>query len=134
MTTKRYTGSCHCGKVRFEADLDLSSGSGRCNCTFCTKNRTWNVIVQPSAFRLLSGEQDLSDYTRSPAGHHLFCKHCGIRPFGRGHVPEVGGDYVAVSVACLDDATPEELITAPLRYANGRDNDWMNPPGEYRHL
>jgi hypothetical protein len=37
-------------------------------------------------------------------------------------------------VAALDDLTPQELVDAPVRYANGRDNAWWEPPGETRHL
>jgi hypothetical protein len=134
MTSKRYMGSCHCRKVRFEADIDLSAGTGKCNCTFCTKARAWSCIVQPSAFRLLEGADSLTDYTRSDAIHNLFCSHCGVRPFGRGNIPEVGGEFIAVNVACLDNITASELAELPVHYSDGRADNWMNPPAETRHL
>jgi len=132
---KTYKGSCHCGAVRYEADIDLAQGTNKCDCSICTKTRNWSVIVKPDAFRHVSGDEALSDYRfGTKQGAHLFCKHCGVRTFERGHVKEIGGDYVSIKVASLDDVDPRELVAAPVRFANGRENKWWEPPAETRHL
>lgn len=132
---KTYQGSCHCGAVRFEVDIDLSAGTNKCNCSICTKARNWNAIVRPGAFRLLTPENALTDYQfATKAGHHLFCSRCGVRSFARGYVEQIGGEYVSVQLAALDNIEPQELLSAPVRYADGRNNDWTHPPAETRHL
>lgn len=135
MTTKRYTGGCHCGKVRFEAELDLAAGTTKCSCSICTKARLWGARVAPEQFRLLSGESDLTDYqfnTRSC--HHLFCKHCGVRAFEWADIPQAGGKYYNIQVTCLDDLDVDAVMAAPFRFCDGRNDNWWAPPAETRHL
>jgi len=132
---KTYFGSCHCGDVTFAAEIDLSQGSGRCNCSICAKRRNWSVTIKPEAFRLLRGEDKLSDYqfgTRSC--HHRFCSRCGCAPFGDGYIEQIGGAYVSIAIASLDELTPEELAAIPVRYADGRNDAWWEAPRELAYL
>jgi hypothetical protein len=126
MSKKTFKGGCHCGKVRYEADIDLSKGTGKCNCSICAKSANWGAIVKPDAFRLLSGEENLSNYQfNTKSVEHLFCKTCGIRSFGRGNLPGILDEYVSVNLNCLDvDGAEADLATAPIKHYNGRDNDW----------
>src|SRR5262249_55610331 len=78
---------------------------------------------------LISGQGELSDYQfGSKQGHHRFCKTCGVSPFGDGDVKEIGGAFVSVNVACLDDISPEELARVPVSYMDGRNDNWFQPP------
>lgn len=132
---KTYSGSCHCGAVRFEADIDLSAGTFKCNCSSCTKSRSWLAVVKPEAFRLLEGESSLSDYQYGKKTlHHLFCRRCGVSSFEWGDDKNLGGKFYAVKVNCLDNATSDELINAPVTYLDGHQDNYKVAPGEVRHL
>ncbi len=131
---KTYRGSCHCGEVRFEADIDLSQGTLRCNCSICIKARFWPAIVAPESFRLLAGQAALSRYRfNTKTDEHFFCRHCGVRSFGTGDSPRWGKFY-GVNVTCLDDVTDQELVDAPITYVDGRNDEWNRPPAQTRHL
>ena len=136
MPTKTYHGSCHCGAVRFEADLDLAAGTGKCNCSLCTKIRNWNVVIKPAAFRLLAGEDALD---RLPVRHHAGpppllppLRHPRLQP--RRHPRD--RRRLRLGAARLASTTPPRPSSSPrpVHVSNGRDNDWMNPPAETRHL
>jgi hypothetical protein len=136
MATTTYHGSCHCKRIRFGADLDLSAGTGKCNCSYCWKARGWTIGIKPDAFRLTEGKADATEYGFRPdsTNFHVFCKHCGIRVYTHGSVPELGGAYVSVALPALDDLAPSVLVAAPIHYMNGRDDDWAHPPAETRQL
>lgn len=133
---KTYSGSCHCGAVRIEADMDISAGTQKCNCSICAKMRLWSVVVTPDAFRLIAGEEVLTDYCgRNPVAHHFFCSQCGVRPFERIDAPNMTNHtYYNINVACLDGFDIDELLSAPLTYCDGLNDNWGEAPAEVRHL
>ena len=136
---KTYAGSCHCGAVRYEADLDLSAGTNRCNCSYCTKARAWFAFAKgPERFRLLDGADALTEYRWTPPGQpgafltYVFCRTCGVRIFARGEMEALGGVFHAVAVATLDESSHEDLAAAPMNYVDGRHDHFDRAPADTR--
>ena len=46
----------------------------------------------------------------------------------------LGGTFYAVNIACLDEATPNELAAALAICEDGRNDDWGQPPAVTHHL
>ena len=133
---KTYHASCHCGALAYEADFDLAAGTTRCNCTFCRKTRNWAVRADPATFRVTKGAATAYGHKadQSYDAANYFCPTCGVRVYSQGNIPEMGGAFVTIALATLDDATEAELIAAPVTWCDGLHDNWWNPPGEVRHL
>ena len=130
---KTYSGSCHCGAVRFEAELDFSQNSYRCNCSICRRTRFWPAVATPEHFRLLAGEAELTEYRFNTRKNlHYFCKHCGVSSFGVGTETPIGKMY-GVNIGCLEGVTEEELSCIPVTCVDGA-NDRFAPPTHFSHL
>ena len=130
---KTYSGSCHCGVVRFEADLDLSSSTYRCNCSICRRNRYWAAIARPEGVRLLAGEGELTEYRfNTRKNQHFFCRHCGVRPFGVGNDTPIG-TVIGVNVGCLEGIGDEALSKIPIVFVDGL-HDRPDAPQFFAHL
>jgi hypothetical protein len=133
MAVETYEGSCHCGAVRFEADIDLEEGSNRCNCSYCAKVRVWFAFAKGATrFRLTDGS-GVAEYRWTPPGQsesHLtftFCRTCGVRTFARGEHEPLGGTFHAVHVPTLD-LLPAQLARIPVRYVDGRTGRYDQAP------
>ena len=98
-----YSGSCHCGRVRFEIDTDFPELT-TCDCSICRRKNALMVKVHESALRLLTDPAALSEYQfHTATARHYFCSTCGIYPF---HRKRVTPDYFGVNVYCLADFDP----------------------------
>ena len=102
MAASTHRGGCHCGAVRYQVEIDVDAPALSCNCSMCGRAGTLLSFVPESAFKLEQGEANLTDYQfNRHMIHHVFCKTCGIKPFGRGTGPN--GPTVAVNMRTLDD-------------------------------
>jgi hypothetical protein len=57
-----------------------------------------------------------------------------VTTHGHGRIDAIGGEYVGVQVSTLDDLPLGDLLAAPVHYADGLHDNWMNRPDEVRHL
>ena len=104
-------GGCHCRRVRFEVEAPAEIEALDCNCSVCRMTGYLHLIVPASRFRLLSGAEDLVEYTfNTGAAKHRFCRHCGIKSF---YVPRSHPDGIDVNVRCLDPGTIAHLTITP---------------------
>ena len=102
-----HRGSCHCGAVAFEVEASAVIDALDCNCSICSKTGFLHLIVPRARFRLLRGEDVLTDYRfGTGVAVHRFCSRCGIKSF---YIPRSNPDGVDVNVRCLDPATIAEL-------------------------
>lgn len=115
-----YRGSCHCGRVTFEAMTDPHGQSVRCNCSLCRRrSAVMSTVDDPdNGFRLLSGADDLVEYRfHTGVARHYFCRHCGVYTH---HRPRSNPDILRVNAGCLDGIDPYALSP---RTVDGRAMD-----------
>jgi hypothetical protein len=79
-------GSCLCGGVRYEAEGPLT-WMLRCHCTQCRKASgaefATNASVRTDGFRVLTGQELLSEFAWSEGQARVFCSRCGSPLFKR---------------------------------------------------
>ena len=114
MAIETYQGSCHCGKVKYTAKLDLDEPVIVCNCSMCGRAGTMLAFVPRPDFELLSGAEDLKSYKfNHQVIDHVFCTTCGIKPFAYG-VRRDGTPTCAINVRCLEgvDVSPVLVVVS----------------------
>ena len=101
-------GACHCGTVRFTAELPEGLASARrCTCSICRMRGAVAVTSTQDGFRVTHGEAELGTYRfNTKTAEHHFCKVCGIYTH---HKRRSNPDQLGVNVACLEDLSPFDL-------------------------
>lgn len=102
------TGSCHCGAVVFEVDLDNGlSNLRRCNCSLCRRKGAIMASVPIGRLRVVKGADRLTLYQwNTKVAKHWFCSVCGIYTH---HQRRSRPDEYGFNVACLEGVDPFAL-------------------------
>ena len=112
----KYTGSCHCGNIRFEVEGEIG-GAMACNCSICSRKGALMWFVPREKLHLLTPEDNAATYTFGKhVIKHRFCPKCGIHPYGEGVDPQ-GNRMAAINIRCLEDV---DLATIPVKQFDGR--------------
>jgi hypothetical protein len=98
-------GSCHCGAVKFTAELPFGFASARrCTCSICRMRGAIAVTSTHEGFRITEGEEELATYRfNTKVAEHHFCRNCGIYTH---HKRRSNPSQLGVNVACLEGVSP----------------------------
>ena len=111
-----YKGSCHCGRIRFEVEGELT-GATACNCSICSRKGSLLWFVPRDDLHLLTPAEGTGTYTfHKHLIKHRFCPTCGIHPYAEGVDPK-GKPVAAINIRCLDGI---DLASVPVREFDGR--------------
>jgi hypothetical protein len=112
----RVRGGCHCGAVRFEAEVPRRAEVLDCNCSICRMTGFRHLIVPHTDVRVTAEPGSLTSYRfGTGAANHLFCATCGIKSF---YQPRSHPEAWSLNLNALD--APEALeVTA--RAFDGRN-------------
>jgi hypothetical protein len=99
-------GGCHCGAVRFEAELpEPPVPALDCNCSVCSMTGFLHVMVPHDRFELITGRDALASYRfGTGAAEHFFCSTCGVKSF---YQPRSHPNCWSLNAHCFDE--PVEL-------------------------
>ncbi|MFA6053403.1 MAG: GFA family protein [Methylobacter sp.] len=103
METKK--GSCHCGAVEFEVDLENGlENIRRCNCSLCRRKGAIIASAPISRLRVTKGADMLTLYQwNTMTAKHYFCKVCGIYTH---HQRRSNPGEFGFNVACIEGVDP----------------------------
>jgi hypothetical protein len=108
-----FSGHCHCGAVRFEAEL--TSGLDkviRCTCSYCRMKGSTMAFADLAGLRIVAGEEALTTYQfNTNAARHYFCSRCGIHTH---HQRRFDPTQFAVNVATLEGVSPYDFKEVPV--------------------
>ena len=106
-------GTCHCGAVRFEVDLeDGLSNLRRCNCSLCRRKGAIMASVPLDRLRVVAGADRLTLYQwNTRQARHYFCSTCGIYTH---HQRRSKPNEYGFNVACLEGVDPFALGEIPV--------------------
>ena len=107
----RVTGGCHCGAVRFAAEVEEAPEVLECNCSMCRHSGFLHLIVAHARFELLAGREALVSYRfGTGAAEHLFCRTCGVKSF---YQPRSHAEAWSVNLQALDDPSTLTVTATP---------------------
>jgi hypothetical protein len=100
-----FNGSCHCGAVKFTAELPHGlSSARRCTCSICRMRGAVAVTGSVDGFKVLEGAGKLATYQfNTKTAEHHFCTECGIYTH---HKRRSNPNELGVNVACLEGVSP----------------------------